>query len=307
MAGVKPAPYCLADPFRIFLTPYLVNSSRPHVRFPFCLAVLVASLVFVGCQNVPQTFPSASAIHAGWRLVWSDEFDHDGAPDSARWNYDEGGDGWGNHELQFYTRARSENARVENGHLVIEARRERWGKNEYTSARLTTKGRAGWASGRFEIRAKLPAARGTWPAIWMLPVVWNLGDGGWPDNGEIDIMEHVGHDLGKIHGSTHTRLHQWPLKTQRTAILDVPDAASAFHTYTMEWDAEEIRMYVDDRQYFTSKKDGGDWTSWPFFRDFYLILNVAVGGDWGGEKGVDASAFPQRMEIDFVRVYQPSH
>lgn len=262
-------------------------------------------LIFAGCQHTAKTSsrPAATSL-ADWHLVWSDEFDRDGAPDSTRWNYDEGGDGWGNHELQYYTRARLENARVKDGKLVLEARREPWAKNEYTSARLVTKGRAAWSSGRFEIRAKLPAGRGTWPAIWMLPVIWNLGDGGWPDNGEIDLMEQVGHEPGKIHGSTHTRLHQWPLKTQRTAVLDVPDATTTFHTYAMEWDAEEIRLYVDDHQYFTSRKAGGDWTSWPFFRDFYLILNVAVGGDWGGEKGVDAAAFPQRMEVDYVRVYE---
>jgi beta-glucanase (GH16 family) len=280
-----------------------VNSSQP--RSPFYLTISLAFLIFAGCQHASSnSTPAEGARPAGWRLVWSDEFDRDGQPDSARWNYDEGGDGWGNQELQFYTRARPANARIENGRLIIEARREPWGKNEYTSARLTTKGRAGWSSGRFEIRAKLPAGRGTWPAIWMLPVDWNLGDGGWPDNGEIDIMEHVGHGPGKIHGSTHTRLHQWPLKTQRTAVLDVPDATTTFHTYAMEWDAEEIRLYVDGQRYFTSRKNGGDWTSWPFFRPFYLILNVAVGGFWGGEKGVDATGFPQRMEVDYVRVYE---
>ena len=111
---------------------------------------------------------------------------------------------------------------------------------------------------------------------------------------------------GVVHASTHSQKHQWKIKTQRTATIAVPDAGTAFHTYALEWDAEEIRMYVDDRHYFTSRKDGGDWTSWPFTRDFYLVLNVAVGGDWGAVKGVDADAFPQRMEVDYVRVYQRS-
>jgi beta-glucanase (GH16 family) len=246
----------------------------------------------------------AETAPAGWQLVWHDEFDRDGAVDTSKWDYDVGGAGWGNHELQFYTKERMENARVENGHLIIEARREKWEGNAYTSARLVTKGRADWTYCRVETRARLPLGVGTWPAIWMLPTDWNLGNGGWPDNGEIDIMEHVGYDPGRIHASTHSQAHQWRNKNQRTAIRDVPDAGTAFHTYTMEWDAEEIRMYIDDRQYFSSRKDGGDWKSWPFYRPFHVVLNLAVGGDWGGVKGVDETIWPRRMEVDYVRVYQ---
>lgn len=255
----------------------------------FCLTVLLAR-----------------AAPAGWELVWSDEFDRGTQPDPAKWTGEVGGHGWGNNELQFYTGARPENARLEDGRLVLEARREKWQSKDYTSARLVTKHKGDWLYGRFEIRARLPVGRGTWPAIWMLPTTWNLGDGGWPDNGEIDIMEHVGHNPGVVHASTHTRKHQWRLKTQRTATIPVPDAGKVFHDYVLEWDPEEIRMYVDDRHYFTSRRDGGDWTSWPFFRPFHLVLNVAVGGDWGGVQGVDESAFPQRMEVDCVRVYRRS-
>jgi len=246
----------------------------------------------------------AQAAPGGWSLVWHDEFDGTGLPDSTKWSYDVGGKGWGNHELQFYTDARRENARQEDGRLVIAARREPWQGSAYTSARLVTKNKGDWSSGRFEIRARLPLGRGTWPAIWMLPTVWNLGNGGWPDNGEIDIMEHVGYAPGVVHASTHSQKNQWRNKNQRTATLPVPDAGTAFHTYTLEWDAGEMRIFVDDRHYFTSRKDGGDWTSWPFERNFHLVLNLAVGGDWGGVKGVDESAFPQRMEVDYVRVYQ---
>jgi len=246
----------------------------------------------------------ASAAPAGWQLVWTDEFDVEGAPDPARWRCDVGGAGWGNKELQFYTDARLENARVEQGHLVIEARREEWQGSDYTSARLTTKGCGDWTGGRFEIRARLPQGRGTWPAIWMLPSSSPFGNGGWPDNGEIDIMEHVGFDAGNLHASTHSQAHQWPKRNQRTGSTLVPDVATASHTYVLEWDAEEIRVSVDDRCYFTSRRDGGDWTVWPFIHDFHLILNVAVGGTWGGMKGVDPAVFPQRMEVDYVRVYQ---
>jgi beta-glucanase (GH16 family) len=264
-----------------------------------CSCLLLLGAVAAHAQAAPEP-----AAPAGWKLVWHDEFDHDGLVDPAKWSYDVGGDGWGNHELEFYTKERAENARVENGRLIIEARREPWKGSAYTSARLVTKNKGDWAAGRFEIRAKLPLGRGTWPAIWMLPTVWNLGHGGWPDNGEIDIMEHVGHNPGSVHASTHTQKNQWRTHNQRTAIEQVPDAGTAYHTYTLEWDAEEIRVFVDDHHYFTSRKDGGDWTSWPFTRNFHLLLNLAVGGDWGGEKGVDESIFPQRMEVDFVRVFQ---
>ena len=138
----------------------------------------------------------------------------------------------------------------------------------------------------------------------MLPTKWDLGNGGWPDNGEIDIMEHVGYDPGVVHASTHSQKNQWRNHNQRTAILAVPDAGTAFHTYAIEWDAEEIRIFIDDQHYFTSRKEGGDWKSWPFYKDFHLVLNLAVGGDWGGVKGVDDSIWPQRMEVDYVRVYQ---
>ena len=246
----------------------------------------------------------AETAPAGWQLVWDDEFDGDGAPDPAKWSYDVGGEGWGNHELEFYTKDRRENVRVENGHLIIEARRESWQGSAYTSARLVTKGHGDWTYGRIETRAKLPLGRGTWPAIWMLPTKWDLGNGGWPYNGEIDIMEHVGYDPGVVHASTHSQKNQWRSHNQRTAIRAVPDAGTAFHTYTIEWDAEEIRIFIDDQHYFTSRKEGGDWKSWPFYKDFHLVLNLAVGGDWGGVKGVDDRIWPQRMEVDYVRVYQ---
>lgn len=246
----------------------------------------------------------AAPAPAGWELVWSDEFDTGTQPDPAKWSYDVGGHGWGNRELQFYTDARPENARLENGRLIIEARREKWQGRDYTSARLVTKHKGDWTYGRFEIRARLPLGRGTWPAIWMLPTKWDLGNGNWPDVGEIDIMEHVGYDPGVIHASTHSRQHQWRINSQRTAKIAVPDAGEAFHTYTLEWDEGEIRMFVDDRHYFTSRKEGGDWTSWPFFRPFHLVLNVAVGGDWGGAQGIDDTIWPRRMEVDYVRVYR---
>lgn len=272
-----------------------------QVSLGLLLTAAASSSSLVGGQTPPG---DQTVAPAGWKMAWNDEFNEAGLPDPSRWSYDVGGDGWGNRELQYYTATRADNARVEAGHLIIEARRESWRGSAYTSARLVTKNKGNWHSGRFEIRAKVPLGRGTWPAIWMLPVVWNLGNGGWPDNGEIDLMEHVGHNPGVIHASTHSQKNQWRINTQRTATTLVPDAGTAFHTYALEWEAEEMRIYVDDLHYFTSRKNGGDWTTWPFERDFYLVLNLAVGGDWGAVQGIDEKAFPQRMEVDYVRVYQ---
>jgi len=263
-----------------------------------CTAILLSFSV------IKYNEPGKAAKAGGWELVWSDEFEYTGLPDSTKWAYQVGGHGWGNNEKQYYTENRLENARVEGGKLVIEARKEAWDSMEYTSVRLVTRDRQNWLYGRFEIRAKIPRGIGTWPAIWMMPEGRNYGSGGWPDNGEIDIMEHVGFDHGVVHSSTHTRKYYWRTGTQRTATIEVPDASEEFHDYVLEWDAERIKVYVDDNLYFTCENDYTGWESWPFDKPFYLILNIAVGGDWGGQKGIDPEIWPQRMEVDYVRVYE---
>jgi beta-glucanase (GH16 family) len=262
------------------------------------------SLALALWQGNPQPEPSSQ-----WQLVWADEFNNPGLPNDSKWAYDVGGDGWGNRELQFYTSRRKENARVENGHLIIEARREKWQGRQYTSARLVTRGKADWLYGRFEIRARLPSGRGTWPAIWMLPAGESYADGGWPDNGEIDIMEHVGHDPDVVHASIHTRKYFHTIGTQKTARMRVKGARSDFHVYALEWNPEEMKAFVDDKEYFHFKNERltdktADYKVWPFDKPFYLILNLAVGGFWGGEKGVDPAIWPRRMEVDYVRVYK---
>ena len=239
-----------------------------------------------------------------WTLIWSDEFEYEGNPNSEKWAYDVGGNGWGNKESQFYTKDRRENARVENGNLIIEARKEDWEGRNYTSARLVTRDKAAWTYGRFEIKAKLPNGRGTWPAIWLLPVDWNLGSKLWPDVGEIDIMEHVGHDPGVIHASAHSKTYQWQKGTQKTGTVKVSDASEAFHVYALEWTETNIKAYVDNKQYFHYENEGKGWEAWPYQRDYYLILNIAVGGLWGRVKGIDDEAFPQQLLIDYVRIYQ---
>jgi hypothetical protein len=241
----------------------------------------------------------------------------------AKWSYETGY--VRNHERQFYTRARRENARVEGGMLIIEARKERYpipgpdptaksggrrrkgpaGESaEYTSASLTTRGKAAWTYGRIEVRAKLPSGRGTWPAIWTLGT--DIGELGWPRCGEIDIMEFVGFDPGVIHANIHTSKYNHAARTNKGDRIAITDASEAFHVYAIEWDARKIDFFVDARKSFTYRNEGTGRDAWPFDRDQYLILNLAIGGDWGGQKGIDDRIFPQRYTIDYVRVYQQS-
>jgi beta-glucanase (GH16 family) len=262
----------------------------------------------------------ALASHAGpWKLVWSDEFDKPGLPDPVKWEYETGF--IRNNEQQYYTRGRQENARVENGMLVIEARKEQF-KNpgydpeakgsgnsrrgrefaSFTSASLTTRGKAGWTYGRVEVRAKLPAGRGVWPAIWTLGS--NTHEVGWPRCGEMDIMEFVGHQPGVIHANIHTAKYNHIRKNGKGSQLTVPDASEAFHVYALEWDKDRLDFFVDDHKYFTYENEGSGPDAWPYNKEQYLILNLAIGGEWGGAKGIDESIFPQRYCIDYVRVYQ---
>jgi len=233
--------------------------------------------------------------------IWVDEFEANGAPDSTKWSYDLGDHGWGNNELQEYTHE-LKNARVENGILIIEAQSDPDKPKGYTSARLVTKGNAAWKYGYFEIKAKLPTGVGTWPAIWMLPEQNTYG--GWPRSGEIDIMEHVGYDPGNVHGTVHTEAFNHSIGTQVGKIKSVPDFNTEFHTYAIDWTADKIDFYIDDEKYFTFEKSAGDYKQWPFDQPFHLILNIAVGGNWGGQKGVDPTIWPQLMQVDYVRIYE---
>ncbi len=235
------------------------------------------------------------------KLVWSDEFNTDGLPDATKWNYDSGGHGWGNNELQYYTTKRKENARVENGNLIIEAHREAWEGRDYSSARLVSKGKGDWKYGKIEVRAQLPEGRGTWPAIWMLASNSPLK---WPDDGEIDIMEHVGFDQGRLHASVHCKKYHHSIGTQKTANVMVPDISSAFHVYQVEWNADSVKIGIDGNYYFRFANEKSGYEAWPFDNKFYLLLNLAVGGNWGGQKGVDTTIWPRRMIVDYVRVYQ---
>jgi beta-glucanase (GH16 family) len=260
----------------------------------------------------------AAALAAGQerKLIWSDEFNTPGAPDPAKWGYESGF--VRNEENQFYTEGRRENARVEKGVLVLEARKERWPNPQhqsgakdwrqsrretaYTSASVTTQGKAEWTYGRVEVRAKLPTGRGLWPAIWLLgascPAV------GWPLCGEIDIMENVGYDPDVIHANIHTQAYNHVQKTNKGGKITVPAPWRDFHVYAVDWTPERMEFSVDGKVYFRFLNERKGAEVWPFDKPHYLILNIAVGGAWGATKGIDDTVFPQRMEIDWVRVYQ---
>lgn len=239
-----------------------------------------------------------------WQLVWSDEFDVDGLVDETKWSYQVGGGGWGNQELQYYTDRRTENVRVEDGHLVIEAIYEEFGGNDYTSGRIRTLGRGDWLYGRVEVRAQLPAGLGTWPAIWMLASDSDHGNGGWPDTGEIDIMEAVGYDPGHTHSAVHTDALNHTLGNNPSGTMDVPTSATEFHVYALEWTPTRITTFVDGEQNLVYNRNGATWERWPFDRPFHLILNLAVGGTWGGAQGVEPNDFPTQLRVDYVRVYE---
>jgi beta-glucanase (GH16 family) len=236
------------------------------------------------------------------KLVWADEFNVAGLPDPKHWGYDTGGHGWGNNELQYYTAGRLQNARVENGMLSITAIKEEDNGKAYTSARLVSKNKADFTYGKIEVRAKLPHGKGTWPAIWMLPTGWKYGD--WPKSGEIDIMEFVGYMPDSVFASVHTALYNHAIGTQSTHGLMLADLATGFHVYALEWTAKKMRFFVDGKKFHEFLNNGKGPGAWPFDEQFHIILNLAVGGNWGGKMGVDERIFPQQMLVDYVRVYQ---
>lgn len=228
------------------------------------------------------------------KLVWADEFDTDGAPDATKWGYDLGNNnGWGNNEAEFYTN-RTDNAVVENGILKITAKKESYQGYNYTSARMLSKDKYAFKYGRVEARAKLPSGVGTWPAIWMLGS--DIGTAGWPACGEIDIMEHLGRDLNKIYGTLHYPGHSGGNADGATKMIS--NATTEFHIYSLEWDAQFIKIFVDGQLVHSVVNSAAI----PFNHDFFIILNVAMGGNFGG--AIDPAVTSETMEIDYIRVYQ---
>lgn len=274
----------------------------PCIGFLSCILFTSCSKGGSGSSGTTTTPTTPTPpVTLTYQLVWSDEFDTGTMPDTTKWSYDAGGNGWGNNELEYYTSARPENARVAGGNLIIEARKESFGGRNYTSARLLTKNKAQWTYGKFEIRARLPKGKGTWPAIWALAATNPLN---WPDDGELDIMEEVGYDPNIIYGTAHNKLYNGANGKQKGGNVFIKDAQDSFHVYSMEWTGSQVSWLVDGNVYFTYNNPNLGTDSWPYLKDFFLILNVAIGGNWGGAQGVDDSVFPQSMLVDYVRVYQ---
>ncbi len=263
----------------------------------------------------PSPDPKNTA-RPGWKLVWNDEFDKDGAPDPKKWGFETGF--IRNGETQYYT-DRSENARIEGGNLVIEARKERlpnakfdknskeWNHSrefaDVTSASVTTEKTVSWTYGRFEVRAKIPTGRGTWPAIWMLGT--NIHQVSWPKCGEIDILENVGFDPNGIHTTVHTEAFNHVKHTAKGHREEAVKPFDDFHVYAIEWTKKEITFLFDEKKVFSFENDGkGNVDTWPYDKPQFLILNFAIGGGWGGAKGVDDAILPQKFLIDYVRVYE---
>jgi beta-glucanase (GH16 family) len=264
----------------------------------FCILIV---FLLAGCIGRASILPErATSIPAlpGWNLIWQDEFDGQKI-NTANWTYDIGGWGWGNGEGQYYTE-RAENARLENGMLVIEARAEKYESSYYTSARLKTEGLQNFQFGRIEARLKVPSGKGLWPAFWMLGSDFNGSN--WPDCGEIDIMEYIGKEPDLIFGTLHGPGYSGALgftKWNRQTY----NIADDFHIYAIEWEPDEIRWFYDGSHYHTvNGTDIGD-RKWVFDHPFFIILNLAVGGQLPGPVGLDTE-FPAQYLVDYVRVYQ---
>jgi len=233
----------------------------------------------------------------GRKLVFDEEFNKAGSVNTAQWIFDDGP--VYNQELEKYTSAKGGNAIVEHGNLVITATKV---NGVITSARLETK--QAWKYGYFEFRAKVPTGKGTWPAIWMLNESLKKGTGTWPASGEIDIMENVGYDPASFHFSLHSAKYNWMKPAQRTKAVSIPKATTEFHVFGLDWKPDTIVFYLDGSPAYTVERKGEDTDGWPFKDPFYLILNLAIGGNWGGSKGVDDAIFPSKYYIDYVRIYQ---
>ncbi len=263
-------------------------------------AVLAVVLAGIACADPGGDAPTPPpASPAGLTLVFSDEFETAGSLDPAKWAYEIGY--IRNDEKQYYT-SRAENVRAEGGQLVIEARKEPYQGYAYTSASVHTFGRFELLYGRVEVRAKLPSGRGAWPAIWMLGV--NRAQVGWPACGEIDIMENVGFDPLRIHASVHTSAYNHTINTQKTASVTIADPSDDFHVYSLDWYADRVEIAVDGRVYFTFRNEGTGSRTWPFDKAHHLLVNLAIGGSWGGQQGIDDALFPKRYLVDYVRVYR---
>jgi len=279
------------------------------MRSEIVLLIALSSAVCLAQAGSHKT-KSIAPARAGFTLAWSDEFDQgdNSAPDPAKWKFEIGGNGWGNQELEYYS-SRRENARMRRGNLEIIARKESYTgadgvQRDYTSARLITSGKFEQAYGRFEARIKIPYGQGVWPAFWLLGA--DDKQVGWPQCGEIDIMENIGREPGMVHGTIHGPGYSGGKGIGGSYSVNAGRFADDFHIYAVEWEPEEIRFYVDDHLYTARRpSDLPAGTKWVYDHPFYILLNFAVGGEWPGSPDA-TTKFPQVMLVDYVRVYKKS-
>lgn len=279
----------------------VIETTSNTVNYTYSGSGLTSHTIFVSAYNQDK-FISKNVtfiLNIASNLIFSDEFNDNGSPSPSRWTYDigTGTNGWGNNESEYYTN-RADNITIEGGLLKIIAKKESLLGSQFTSARIKTQGLFSFKYGKVAVRAKLPAGGGTWPAIWMLGS--NITSVGWPASGEIDIMEHIGNDLGKIHGSIHTPSSFGG--TINTATKMVSDASTAFHVYGLEWTAEKMDFLIDDVVFYTYNPSTKNSNTWPFNANQFIVLNVAMGGNFGGS--IDPNFTQAVMEIDYIRVYQ---
>ncbi|MBE8714674.1 glycoside hydrolase family 16 protein [Sphingobacterium hungaricum] len=260
--------------------------------------LLLSVLFLLSCRSAKQL----SGEPFSNKPAWSDEFNSDGMPDSSKWQFDigMGENGWGNNEKQYYVQDQK-NVSIENGFLKITATKEQQGKAAFHSTKIHSKGKGDFLYGRMEVRAKVPTQRGTWPAVWMMPSKSVYG--GWPKSGEIDIMEHVGFDPNVMHTTMHMQAFNGMKGNHKTASKLIPTATSAFHTYRVDWTPEYINGYIDDELFFTYQNPHTGSEEWPFDQEFYFIINLAIGGNWGGSKGIDEGSLPAELLVDYIRYY----
>lgn len=268
--------------------------------------IMLAALL-TSCNGQPVTNeraiynnPSNDTTGGTYKLVWSDEF-NEKTVNNAVWTFESGtgGNGWGNNELEYYT-GRPVNVKTEGGNLVITARKEDYENRHYTSARIKTKNHGDWLYGKFVARMKLPKGEGMWPAFWLMPT--ESAYGGWPHSGEIDIMEMIGAEPSTVYGTAHYGTqthHQHGCHTS----IGQGTLSDGFHTYSVEWSPDNIRWFFDGKQYCQVSKSSIAPEHWPFDQNFYIILNLAVGGNWPGNPD-SSTVFPQKLIVDYVRVYQ---
>jgi len=269
-----------------------------------CFAI--CAFIAFGSNTAPTTLSTSdNSTHND--LVWGDEFNYTGLPDASLWTYDVGrgcdlpcGCGWGNNELQYYTDGNLNNAKVENGNLVIRLQKDK--EDNYTSAKIHSKASASWKYGTIEVRAKTAKGLGAWSAIWMMPAENKYG--GWPKSGEIDIMEQVGYEPDSVWSAAHVEKFNGMRGTQKNALSYVPNISDDFHVFKLVWSEDKYETFVDGKLNLTYVNENSGTATWPFDQKFYVILNLAYGGNWAGKNGTDDSTLPSEMLIDYVRVYQ---